>query len=717
MFIKKYLFLLLSIVIINNYSKAQNNVPCTANSETENLINQHPELKFSIEQMQKTLDNMDFSKLEKNKRGQYIVPLVFHVLHNYGTENISDAQIEDAVKILNEDYNKKNADTIGIIPLFKPLIANVGFEFKLANKDPQGNCTNGIDRINSYKAFVGKNGNGNQSKLNQWNRSIYFNIWVVNDVDGVPGSNVLAFALFPAAAHYMFYYDGVIVESSCVGSIGTGIPMLRKTLTHEIGHSMNLQHTWGSTNQPKVACGDDGVQDTPETKGHDNCNILYDSTCHPPIIENVQNYMEYSFCPNQMFTIGQKDRMLDAINSDVAQRKSLWSQQSLHAAGLDVPKETCKPTADFNTNKLFTCIGNNITYTNRSWGSTPVTATAWDFGADATPSTSNSMNPVPVSYNSKGWKSTTLTATSNAGDGSFSKSDYIYVADPVGKNNIGKINSFEDETDFTSWANFNYYHNQFKWEYYTWGGYNGWKSIRYRAFDDRQFPASTVGSASGDIDELITEAYDLSSLSQGNAFLSFFSAGATRASVNTDIDDSLVVQYSINCGNSWVNLVKFTKNQICNNGKITNEFQLSPNTQWQANTFALPAAALTSSTFFKIRYRPGDLSNNFYIDNFEVNSLPVSVKNINANGYTFELIPNPSLNGTSTIQLNTSESGNAQVIITDILGAKIATFNQSVNTGILNNINIPSQVFLQKGIYFVSIDINGKKSTKKLVVQ
>ena len=57
MFIKKYLFLLLSIVIINNYSKAQNNVPCTANSETENLINQHPELKFSIEQMQKTLDN------------------------------------------------------------------------------------------------------------------------------------------------------------------------------------------------------------------------------------------------------------------------------------------------------------------------------------------------------------------------------------------------------------------------------------------------------------------------------------------------------------------------------------------------------------------------------------------------------------------------------------------------------------------------------------
>ncbi len=716
MTIKKYLFLFLCLGFITNEITAQQNVPCTANSESDKIIELHPEWKISIEKMQKELDRMDFSKLEKNKRGQYIIPLVFHVIHNYGPENISDEQIYDAVKILNRDYNKLNPDTAGIIPVFKPLIANIGVEFRLANKDPQGNCTNGIDRINSYKSFVG-NGNGNQSKFNQWNRSIYFNIWVVNDVDGDPSTGVLAFALFPANAHYAFYWDGVIVEARSVGSVGIGQLFTSRTLSHEIGHSLNLSHLWGNTNQPKVACGDDGVLDTPETKGHDNCNNLYDSTCHPPIIENVQNYMEYSFCPNQMFTLGQKDRMLDALNSDVAQRNSLWSANSLHAAGIDRPKMDCAPKADFSTNKLFTCVGNSITFTNRSWGDTTFTAATWDFGADATPATSTSINTVQVSYSAPGWKSTSMTTSSNAGTGSKSKNDFIYIANPIGKNVIGKIFHFEDQAEFDSWANFNYFDNDFKWDYYTYGGYFGSRCIRYKAFDTRKFPNNTVGSAKGDYDELITEAYDLTSLSQGNAYLNFFSAGATRASVNADIDDSLIVQYSTNCGNTWVNLAKLSKNQVINNGKITDEFFIDNITTWDAKTFPLPAQALTSNTFFKFRYRPGDLSNNFYIDNFEINSTPVSVKDVYTQGYSFELIPNPAINGVSNIQLNTSENATAKVLVTNILGEKIVMFEQKVNSNSLNTIELPNLIFANKGIYFVNIDINGKKNTKKLIVQ
>ena len=35
--------------------------------------------------------------------GGYVVPIVFHIIHDNGPENISDAQVLDAVRVLNED--------------------------------------------------------------------------------------------------------------------------------------------------------------------------------------------------------------------------------------------------------------------------------------------------------------------------------------------------------------------------------------------------------------------------------------------------------------------------------------------------------------------------------------------------------------------------------------------------------------------------------------
>ena len=191
-----------------------------------------------------------------------------------------------------------------IVSVFKPIAADCEIEFRLANIDPNGNCTNGIERIPSILTY---NADDN-SKLDPWPSNQYLNVWVVSDLGN---SGAAAYAYYPGTAPAG--KDGVIAIHGYIGSIGTGSLGRSRVLTHEIGHCLNLAHVWGSTNNPGVACGDDGVNDTPITKGWTACN-LNGSVCNPPAIENVQNYMEYSYCCN-MFTEGQKTRMRAALNS------------------------------------------------------------------------------------------------------------------------------------------------------------------------------------------------------------------------------------------------------------------------------------------------------------------------------------------------------------------------------------------------------------------
>jgi PKD repeat protein len=202
-----------------------------------------------------------------------VIPVVFHVLHMDGPENISDAQIRNQMEILNRDYNKLNSDTILVVSGFDTIVANVKLEFRLATKDFLGNCTNGIDRIRTIETFVGDNG----SKLNQWPRERYVNIWTVASME----NGVAGYSQYPSSVidGQLALADGVIILHDYIGDIGTGSEGRSRALTHEIGHYLDLAHPWGSTNEPTVACGDDGVTDTPVTKGHDSCTDLRDFTC------------------------------------------------------------------------------------------------------------------------------------------------------------------------------------------------------------------------------------------------------------------------------------------------------------------------------------------------------------------------------------------------------------------------------------------------------
>ena len=295
--------------VVSGYAQHQDHgyFQCGTDQQQAKAFAENPQLKADWEarEAQEILrDQQDFANnYGRNERNSvsvqspptYIIPVVFHVIHDYGTENISDAQILDQMRILNEDFRKLNADTASIVSQFVGIADDSEIEFRLANIDPNGNCTNGIDRIASMETYVGDDG----SKLNSWPRNRYLNVWVVRTIS----SGAAGYAYLPGGAPTAAV-DGIIILSTYVGSIGTGNPTTARALTHEIGHFLNLQHTWGSTNNPNVACGNDGVSDTPVTKGWTSCNLTSNAICTANVQENVQNFMDYSYC-YRMFTAGQ----------------------------------------------------------------------------------------------------------------------------------------------------------------------------------------------------------------------------------------------------------------------------------------------------------------------------------------------------------------------------------------------------------------------------
>lgn len=262
---------------------------CATYSQLEKMFQTYPELEdayYAYELLQNSKKGGVNSE-GKNIGQQVVIPVVVHILHQYGAENINDSKVYDLMDDLNREFNAEDADSADLIAEYQDLHGNAGISFVLAAKDPYGNCTNGIEHIYSHESFVGDS----YSKINQWDRSHYLNIWVV-DVVGTPGA--AAYATPPGGVVGSgFWVDGVLTQYSYVG----GAPAIESVITHEVGHYFNLKHVWGDLdliNNPPSVCGDDGVDDTPYTMGWTNCPLgTYPDglvTCDPydmPVLENV----------------------------------------------------------------------------------------------------------------------------------------------------------------------------------------------------------------------------------------------------------------------------------------------------------------------------------------------------------------------------------------------------------------------------------------------
>jgi hypothetical protein len=280
----------------------------------------------------------------------YTLPVIVHIIHNgeaVGTgANISQAQVQSQIDVLNEDYRKLNADGTKVPSPFQPLRADAQFQFVLAARDPSGQplAEPGIDRVSSgARGFTGAPYadyyiDGTIKPATSWNPDQYVNIWVL----ALP-SNELGYAQFPdntaglaglsglgGAANT----DGVVVTYTAFGRVGTLSATYNRgrTLTHEMGHWLGLIHIWGDAN-----CGDDYCPDTPtQETGNLYCPSFPHVSCsNGPSGDMFMNYMDYvdDACM-QMFSGNQKDRMQAVLAAGTPRRTILLTSPALCASTL-----------------------------------------------------------------------------------------------------------------------------------------------------------------------------------------------------------------------------------------------------------------------------------------------------------------------------------------------------------------------------------------------
>lgn len=258
-----------------------------------------------------------------------IIPVVVHVLWNLAVQNVSDAQILSQINVLNEDYRKMQG-TRGYNN--SPIGADTKIEFRLAQFDPLSKPSNGIERVQTKVAGFyhdDKVKSTQSGGANAWDANQYLNLWVCNLLSNTPGKTLLGYASFPGGPANL---DGVVINYQAFGdSVGTSISgsaNLGRTTTHEVGHWLNLFHTF-QDGCPNTNCLEQGdkVCDTPPVDTPTSGCPPNRVSCGVQSLTN--DYMDYSSdaCMN-LFTEGQNFRVrmtMDYIRKPLKTSKALRS--------------------------------------------------------------------------------------------------------------------------------------------------------------------------------------------------------------------------------------------------------------------------------------------------------------------------------------------------------------------------------------------------------
>jgi hypothetical protein len=280
---------------------------CGATEVNERLAETFASFRANQDRIQRFTERSLLSGVAERAMSQLItIPVVVHVVYRSEEENVSKAQINSQIAVLNSDFRGTNPDKSNVPGVWTGLVADPRIQFELATTNPNGNATDGVTRTHTNRSSFGTGDSVKRASTGgapAWPRNDYLNLWVCNLAEGY-----LGYAQFPGGPART---DGVVITYSAFGTKGTATAPfnLGRTATHEVGHWLNLRHIWADTND---CSGTDQVADTPNAQlpNYGAPSFPHITCSNGPNGDMFMNYMDYvDDAAMFMFTVGQSARM------------------------------------------------------------------------------------------------------------------------------------------------------------------------------------------------------------------------------------------------------------------------------------------------------------------------------------------------------------------------------------------------------------------------
>lgn len=714
--------LLIFCLSLASISFAQQNNWCGTDAILNQLKADHPEFSGIVHE---SMVKAATGKSIPNK-ATLVVPVVVHVIHDNGIGNISDEQIQDGLNILNQDYNRTNPDAGSTRNTpsapFQAVAGDMNIEFKLAKIDPQGNCTNGIVRVNAPSLTYNANDDCKYSSnggSDQWDMNRYLNIWVVNSIENNGGQGIiLGYAYLPYWPSGTNF--GILIRNDSFGTIETAQNSDGRTLTHEMGHLLGLQHIFDPGPSGPTGChtgdcnqnGDYSCDTPPQQEANWSCSPTWNSCSDVPqndafgydVVDQIENYMSYNYCQN-MFSMDQVNIMQqNFVNIDFM---ADWvTPANVAATGLNAPEILCK--ADFEAYKTLVCNGDSVFIMDRSfhnpsgwiWSISGTGNVDWQFvnGTNAT------SQDAYIQFLNPGMYSITLTSSDGTNSDNETKANYIKVLPEAAT--IPFWEGFENISNLASsqWTILNSENNN-TFQIDPTQGHSGNQCVKLNNY----------GQLGSNTDELIAGPADLSGIDpiSGTVTLSF--RYAYRKRLNNDVE-WLKVFITKDCGDNWI------QRKTLQGNSLSNVAEFSPWTPNGPEDWVTIHMTNITSDFFvnNFRYKfefEGNNGNNFYLD--DINIYPGSPSNnivlgLNPMENIVDLVlyPNPTANE-ANLSFTSMEALETDLLILDITGKVIQHYPLQITSG--KNLVSTSMEHLAKGTYFLQLGATG--APLKVVVE
>ena len=687
--------------------------PCNTYAAMEEAFALDPSAKVRYEKAQEKMDAEFRQALSDRKAGKsaaapvYTIPVVFHILHLGGSENVSDAVINNALDYVNKDFARTNTDANTTNAPFNASYIDSEIRFVLAKKDPNGNCHTGINRYIDTRTDWPQSG-VLTNYVYTWDPAKYLNVYIVKSI--VPTSTVagggiiVGYTYKPGTWPTGAAQDAIVYRSDFLS--GGDNP---RSLTHEIGHWLNLSHTWGNTNNPGVACGDDGVDDTPITRGEfSSCPSTSVSACTQTLtamngLNNVQNIMNYSSCPKN-FTTDQTTKMRAACASSTSGRNNLWSTGNLTATGVNSATVPCAPIASFMstaTSGYTVCSGQTLnSFRDFSYNGA---ITSWSWSATNSATIANPTSSVTtITFPSAGTATVTLVVTNSVGSSSATRTVIVSDGTPTG---VLGLESFENPGTPSNWNIRNMNNGSVTWARTSSAGSQGSAS----------FLMDISISPTNHIDILESPIYDLSAAQ--NFSLTFKYAYRRQFASQNDV---FRVQMSDNCGGTWRDVFAPSAAAMASGSGETSTTSFVPTaSEWKFQdvsghpNFSFYLAS--KSVIFRFYFQTvTGFGNKFYLDEVNFITPDVGINEITKH-LQLSLFPNPT-KGTANLNFVLSNDATVKVSVSDVTG-KLVSSEQTLklNSG-EHSVLINENKQLNAGVYIVNMEYNGTKLTRKLVI-